>query len=136
MSVHCYGRSGHSRADSVAYWHSNLDLSHLGCFNEKSTGSNRKFVGPRLMLLLRDHRHEPSVIPSECERPGCGYLCEPEKVFYAVKTDQNGNYETCEIPCFDAILFDDDSYFAGPRVSKPRAIWITETAHSLDYKCI
>jgi|SRR5580700_8966960 hypothetical protein len=91
--------------------------------------------GPRLMLLLRDHRHEPSVIPSECERPGCGFLCEPEKGFYTVEADQNGNCETCEIPVFDVVLFDNDSCLAGPRVSKPRVIWITETAHSLDRKC-
>ena len=87
------------------------------------------------MLLLRDHRHEPSVIPSECGRPGCRYLCEPEKLFYTVAADQNGNYETCEITGFDVVPFDDDFYFAGPRVNKPRVIWITETAHSLDYKC-
>jgi hypothetical protein len=53
-------------------------LSALSCGS--STRKNFSELKPSI-VLLRDHRHEQSVIPSECERPGGGFLCEPEKVF-------------------------------------------------------
>jgi hypothetical protein len=62
------------------------------------------------------------------------FLCEHEKVFYAADRDQNGNYKTYEIPGFHIALFHDDSDLAGPRVTNPGVIWITETAHSTEYK--